>query len=150
MWNRHFALLQTYIFFFSRFFCKDPERHIIKRIVGLEGDVIRNNKYSSREVVIPTGHCWVEGDNPAASQDSIKYGPSKWSFLNYVNMIGEYMIFFLGGGTKPRIMWPTLQTYLFWNFCSPFPQNLEAGGGAEPPLVLSLMIKFLLCWIGAM
>ena len=60
-----------------RFFCKDPQRHIIKRIVGLEGDIIRNDKYSSREVVIPRGHCWVEGDNTAASSDSIKYGTSK-------------------------------------------------------------------------
>lgn len=54
---------------------RDPQKHIIKRIVGLEGDIIQNDKYSCREVVIPRGHCWVEGDNPAASVDSIKYGP---------------------------------------------------------------------------
>lgn len=54
---------------------RDPQRHIIKRIIGLEGDIIRNDKYSFREVPIPKGYCWVEGDNPAASSDSIKYGP---------------------------------------------------------------------------
>jgi len=54
---------------------RDPQRHIIKRIIGLEDDIIRNDKYSFREVTIPKGYCWVEGDNTAASSDSIKYGP---------------------------------------------------------------------------
>ena len=62
---------------FSIFFHKDPQRHIIKRVIGLEGDIVRNDKYSFREVVIPQGYCWVEGDNTVASVDSIKYGPSK-------------------------------------------------------------------------
>ena len=43
----------------------------------MEDDIIRNDKYSFREVAIPKGYCWVEGDNTAASSDSIKYGPSK-------------------------------------------------------------------------
>ena len=72
-----FAIYASIFLHLLRFFCKDPQRHIIKRIVGLEGDIIRNDKYSSREVVIPRGHCWVEGDNTAASSDSIKYGTSK-------------------------------------------------------------------------
>jgi len=54
---------------------RDPQRHIIKRVIGLEGDIVRNDKYSFREVVIPQGYCWVEGDNTVASVDSIKYGP---------------------------------------------------------------------------
>ena len=77
--NYETSFFATHQFFLHllRFFCKDPQRHIIKRIVGLEGDIIRNDKYSSREVVIPRGYCWVEGDNTGASIDSIKYGPSK-------------------------------------------------------------------------
>ena len=77
--NYETSFFATHHFFLHllRSFCKDPQRHIIKRIVGLEGDIIRNDKYSSREVVIPRGHCWVEGDNTAASSDSIKYGTSK-------------------------------------------------------------------------
>ena len=72
------------IVIFHLFSYKDPQRHIIKRIIGLEGDIIRNDKYSFREVPIPKGYCWVEGDNPAASSDSIKYGPSKGSSINEV------------------------------------------------------------------
>ena len=53
----------------------DPQRHVIKRLIGLEGDLILNEKSSSAGVVVPTGHCWVEGDNPCASKDSLIYGP---------------------------------------------------------------------------
>ena len=84
-----------------RSFCKDPQRHIIKRIVGLEGDIIRNDKYSSREVVIPRGHCWVEGDNTAASSDSIKYGTSKIeTVFNF--KFGLFLLSFLMHGFRLR------------------------------------------------
>ena len=77
--NYHTIKHPTYfcIIVIFHLFYKDPQRHIIKRIIGLEDDIIRNDKYSFREVAIPKGYCWVEGDNTAASSDSIKYGPSK-------------------------------------------------------------------------
>ncbi|XP_062610458.1 mitochondrial inner membrane protease subunit 2-like isoform X1 [Saccostrea cucullata] len=70
---------------------RHPERYLIKRIVGLEGDIVKipeNTKinkrwdnpegvvnYTKRTIQIPQGHCWVEGDNARMSEDSNKFGP---------------------------------------------------------------------------
>ncbi|XP_056000653.1 mitochondrial inner membrane protease subunit 2-like isoform X2 [Ostrea edulis] len=73
---------------------KSPRHHdkyLIKRIVGLEGDIVKipeNTKiasrwdnpkgvlnYSDRTIQIPMGHCWVEGDNAKRSEDSNMFGP---------------------------------------------------------------------------
>ena len=54
---------------------KDPEQIIIKRVVGLEGDVISTIGYKSKVVTIPQGHCWVEGDHVGSSFDSNTFGP---------------------------------------------------------------------------
>jgi signal peptidase I len=48
---------------------------VIKRIIGLEGDMVETNKGSLIKIKIPEGHCWVEGDNWNNSVDSNKYGP---------------------------------------------------------------------------
>ncbi|KAK4718451.1 hypothetical protein R3W88_016789 [Solanum pinnatisectum] len=45
----------------------------IKRITALPGDVGSTSYYDA--VVIPEGHCWVEGDNQAWSLDSRFFGP---------------------------------------------------------------------------
>jgi len=50
---------------------KNPAESVIKRVIAREDDVIRNG---GRTIVIPKGHCWVEGDNAASSLDSRKYG----------------------------------------------------------------------------
>jgi len=50
---------------------KNPAESIIKRVIAREDDVIRN---AGRTIVIPKGHCWVEGDNATSSVDSRKYG----------------------------------------------------------------------------
>ncbi|KAI1853263.1 hypothetical protein JX265_000238 [Neoarthrinium moseri] len=55
----------------------DPERTAVKRIVGLEGDVVRTREpYPVRTVQVPPGHVWVEGDGGTRdSLDSNTYGP---------------------------------------------------------------------------
>lgn len=55
-----------------------PSSLLIKRIVGLEGDVVkRDHPVGSGPslVRVPMGHCWVEGDEPFHSQDSNRFGP---------------------------------------------------------------------------
>jgi hypothetical protein len=59
----HFAIFYT-----------DPYEYVIKRLVGLEDDVI-NSCYSNKEIKISKGKCWVEGDNRTNSIDSKNYGP---------------------------------------------------------------------------
>lgn len=54
-----------------------PEVIAVKRVVALEGDVIKTKKpYPVPTVRIPQGHVWVEGDGPPGSSlDSNTYGP---------------------------------------------------------------------------
>ncbi|XP_068084769.1 mitochondrial inner membrane protease subunit 2 [Anabrus simplex] len=54
---------------------KDPDQKIIKRIVGLEGDIIKTIGYKRPFIRIPQGHCWVEGDHTGHSLDSNTFGP---------------------------------------------------------------------------
>ncbi len=68
----------------------DPYDFVIKRLVGLEGDVIENSDFSPNQpVVIAKGNCWVEGDNRKNSIDSNSaYGPiSKGLIFGKVNLL---------------------------------------------------------------
>ncbi|KAI5663525.1 hypothetical protein M9H77_22848 [Catharanthus roseus] len=49
------------------------EKHV-KRITGLPGDWI-SAPHNYDVIVVPEGHCWVEGDNSALSFDSRSIGP---------------------------------------------------------------------------
>ncbi|KAL3284716.1 hypothetical protein HHI36_018864 [Cryptolaemus montrouzieri] len=78
---------------------KDPTLSIIKRVVGIQGDIVETIGYKNHIVRIPEGHCWVEGDHTGHSMDSNNFGPvslglitakascivwppSRWQFLN--------------------------------------------------------------------
>ncbi|KAI5785029.1 mitochondrial inner membrane peptidase complex catalytic subunit 2 [Peziza echinospora] len=50
----------------------DAEQVVVKRVVGVEGDVVRGRR---ELVVVPRGHVWVEGDEGFHSRDSNEYGP---------------------------------------------------------------------------
>ena len=77
----------------------DRNVSFIKRVVGIEGDFLNTPRYRLNSVMVPRGHCWVEGDNYRSSLDSNKFGPismglikgkamyvvwppSRWSRLN--------------------------------------------------------------------
>lgn len=57
----------------------NPTQTVCKRVVGMSGDIIKlNNKNSYKQegknITIPKGRVWLEGDNPANSTDSRNYG----------------------------------------------------------------------------
>ncbi|KDQ08867.1 hypothetical protein BOTBODRAFT_138428 [Botryobasidium botryosum FD-172 SS1] len=58
---------------------KSPTDHkhmIIKRIIALEGDIVRTRPPHSEALVsVPQGHIWVEGDEPFHTHDSNTFGP---------------------------------------------------------------------------
>lgn len=54
---------------------KDPSQKIIKRVVGVQGDIIVTLGYKKDVVKIPPGHCWIEGDHTGHSMDSNNFGP---------------------------------------------------------------------------
>lgn len=52
----------------------NPKQNICKRIVALQGDMVKGN-FPSRKTFVPKGHVWLEGDNSSNSADSRVYGP---------------------------------------------------------------------------
>jgi len=52
----------------------DPEKVAVKRVIGLEGDVIRTKPpFPFEYTTVPEGHIWVEGDGDRTI-DSNTYG----------------------------------------------------------------------------
>lgn len=47
---------------------------VVKRVVAVEGDVVREGIDGGGYIRIPQGHCWVEGDNASQSRDSRDFG----------------------------------------------------------------------------
>lgn len=56
---------------------KNRKQMIIKRVTGLEGEIMRSNKDidNKRYFKVPDGHCWIEGDHTGHSLDSNTFGP---------------------------------------------------------------------------
>ncbi|GAB5568697.1 mitochondrial inner membrane protease subunit 2 isoform X1 [Prionailurus iriomotensis] len=54
---------------------KNPEQKIIKRVIALEGDIVKTMGHKNRYVKVPRGHIWVEGDHHGHSFDSNSFGP---------------------------------------------------------------------------
>lgn len=52
----------------------DPGVMLIKRIVALEGDILKTRGRKKRMVEVPVGHVWVEGDNFKNTRDSDVFG----------------------------------------------------------------------------
>lgn len=55
----------------------DPEKSAVKRIVAIEGDLVRPRNPNQPTIRVPKGHIWVEGDagTDRESLDSNTYGP---------------------------------------------------------------------------
>jgi len=54
----------------------NPRMVLVKRIIALPGDTVKTlPPYPIQEIVIPSGHVWVEGDESFHSEDSNWFGP---------------------------------------------------------------------------
>jgi inner membrane protease subunit 2 len=62
-----------------------PEVEVVKRVIGLEGDIVYTRApYPYPTAKVPEGHIWVEGDggaNGKQSLDSNTYGPVSMSLV---------------------------------------------------------------------
>uniref|UniRef100_A0A9L0IVQ2 Mitochondrial inner membrane protease subunit 2 n=1 Tax=Equus asinus TaxID=9793 RepID=A0A9L0IVQ2_EQUAS len=71
---------------FTSQFCywspKNPEQKIIKRVIALEGDIVKTIGHKNRYVKVPRGHIWVEGDHHGHSFDSNSFGPVSLGLLH--------------------------------------------------------------------
>ncbi|KAK6270257.1 hypothetical protein POUND7_007362 [Theobroma cacao] len=64
----------------------DPKKTLTKRIVAMEGDKVAfsldpTRSHSSRSLVVPKGHVWIQGDNLYASNDSRHFGPVPYGLI---------------------------------------------------------------------
>ncbi|CAL1373280.1 unnamed protein product [Linum trigynum] len=64
----------------------DPKKIVAKRIVGMEGDRVTyltepSYSESSRTVLVPKGHVWIQGDNVYASADSRYFGAVPYGLI---------------------------------------------------------------------
>ena len=60
----------------TNYFNKKIAFRIIKRVIAVGGDIVSGSPYNKgQDLVVPRGHCWLEGDNRGRSVDSHTYGP---------------------------------------------------------------------------
>uniref|UniRef100_A0A8C0EYL0 Mitochondrial inner membrane protease subunit 2 n=1 Tax=Bubo bubo TaxID=30461 RepID=A0A8C0EYL0_BUBBB len=78
LWSVFFMIKEMLIVVSPR----NPEQKIIKRVIALEGDIIKTIGYKKKYVKVPHGHIWVEGDHHGHSFDSNAFGPVSLGLLH--------------------------------------------------------------------
>ncbi|RYP91716.1 hypothetical protein DL770_002157 [Monosporascus sp. CRB-9-2] len=115
----------------------NPEVVAVKRIIGLEGDVIRTrDPYPVATVRVPPGHVWVEGDaGQRDSWDSNAYGPIATGLIigqvTHINMIAGGL-----GGTTGDMLMHSLDTV----------KTRQQGDPHFPPKYTSLGSSYYTIW----
>ncbi|PIA41510.1 hypothetical protein AQUCO_02200142v1 [Aquilegia coerulea] len=64
----------------------NPTRTVTKRLLGMEGDQVTfltdpHIESSTKTLLVPKGHVWVQGDNLYDSKDSRYFGPVPYGLL---------------------------------------------------------------------
>jgi signal peptidase I len=82
---------------------RDPDRFVIKRLLGKPGDLIYIDPTVSNEKVrVPEGHIWTQGDNYTHSNDSRHYGPVSMGLIQGQVLCQVWPILkFIDKGLKP-------------------------------------------------
>ncbi|XP_054163416.1 mitochondrial inner membrane protease subunit 2-like [Oppia nitens] len=92
---------------------REPNQLIIKRVVALEGDtVVTRPRYRHRTIIVPKGHCWVEGDNSDKSMDSNTFGCVP---LGLISAICQYIIWPPKRWTKVEPSLPADRQYVHYS-----------------------------------
>lgn len=84
----------------------DPSRLICKRLIGLPGDTICIDPTTptTKHVLIPPGHVWLQGDNFMNSRDSRMYGPVPMGLLR-ARVIARVSLREVGGIVEWWCLW---------------------------------------------
>jgi len=54
----------------------NSEQFLVKRLLALPGDTVKTlPPFPRTEIIVPDGHCWIEGDRSMDSEDSNTIGP---------------------------------------------------------------------------
>ncbi|XP_064200890.1 mitochondrial inner membrane protease subunit 2 isoform X1 [Anguilla rostrata] len=93
---------------------KNPQQKIIKRVIALEGDLIRTMGYKNRYVKVPDGHFWIEGDHHGHSLDSNSFGPPEQKRKSSLAVArcrrcgaSGGRVSLVGGVTRSHLVWST-------------------------------------------
>lgn len=89
----------------------EPEKTVIKRVIGLPGDVIKLRDFGGLAELVPPGCVWVEGDNGLNSNDSNSYGPLPISGIDGYALWITYP--FSRMSAIPREIPPSIQERLY-------------------------------------
>ncbi|CAL8114928.1 unnamed protein product [Orchesella dallaii] len=81
---------------------RDPKQRLIKRVIGVPGDIIETSGSTKKYVRVPQGHLWVEGDHRGRSYDSTIFGPVA---LGLVKSKARAIVW-------PPYRWQLLQPYM--------------------------------------
>uniref|UniRef100_UPI00358E7773 mitochondrial inner membrane protease subunit 2 isoform X1 n=2 Tax=Myxine glutinosa TaxID=7769 RepID=UPI00358E7773 len=102
---------------------RNPEQKMIKRVIALEGDIVRTMGYKNQYVKVPSGHCWIEGDHRGHSLDSNAFGPVSLGLMH---------------ARASHIVWPPSRWQRLQSFLPSDRQPLHGAEHMDPKTTLSL------------
>ncbi|EGN91806.1 hypothetical protein SERLA73DRAFT_191976 [Serpula lacrymans var. lacrymans S7.3] len=82
----------------------NPKKMLVKRIVATQGDMVKTlPPYPDKEVCVPAGHVWIEGDEPFRTLDSNRFGPVPIGLLDSILIYIVWPLDRIGPLRKPTV-----------------------------------------------